>query len=120
MKHHHGCGHGPRGHGPNVYKFQFGGPHMFTHGMGGCGGFGLDFELETKEEATVFMQKNKKFLESRKAGLESHLKKLNTAIERLDGLNADLAKNEAYDPKLFQKSLIKAFKKFMIEQIDEE
>ncbi|MHA1112640.1 MAG: hypothetical protein ACTSRE_16215, partial [Promethearchaeota archaeon] len=92
MKYHHGCGHGSRGHGPNVYKFKFGGPHMFHPGMGGCFGGGIDLELDTKEEATVFMQRNKKFLESRKAGLESHLKKLNTAIERLDGLNADLAK----------------------------
>jgi hypothetical protein len=120
MTYHHGCG--PRGHGPKVYKFQFGGPHMFAHGMGGCGGYGFDFDLELddKESAEKFMKRNKKWLESRKAGIEKHLSKLNTAIERIDGISADLAKNENYDANEFQKTLIKAFKKFMIEQIDEE
>ena len=89
--------------------------------MGGCyDSFELDLELDTKEDAEEFMKRNKKWLESKKAGIESRLKKLTTAIERVDSIIADLAQNENYNPKEFQKSLMKAFKKFMIEQIDEE
>jgi hypothetical protein len=102
-----------------MYKFSFGIPPMFFHGMGGCGGFETDL-LDTKEDAQIFVKRTKKHLEEKKAGIESHLKKLTAAIERVDAINAELAQNENYDAKEFQKTLIKAFKKFMIEQIDEE
>jgi hypothetical protein len=117
MKHHCGCG--PRGKGPHTYTFKFGVPPMFFHGMGGFGGFDTDL-LETKEDAQIFMKRTKKHLDSRKAGIESHLKKLSAAIERVDSINSELAQNENYDAKEFQKILIKEFKKFMISQIDEE
>ena len=112
--HHYRCG---SGYGPKVYKFQFGIPPMFFHGMSG---FDLDLELDSKDDAEKFMKRNKKWLEERKAGLESHLKKLNSAIERVDAINAELSQNENYDAKVFQKKLIKEFKKYMISQIDEE
>lgn len=108
---------GPRfGRFGPMYKFKFRMPPMFMHGMYGMHGphgFGFDLELETKEDA-------EKFLSSIKKKSENHLNKLNNVFERIDSISANLAQNENYDAKEFQKTLIKEFKTFMIEQIDEE
>ena len=116
MRHYYRCG--PR-FGPKTYAFKFNIPPMFFHG-GFHGGLDIDLELDDKDSAEKFLKRNKKWLVTKKEGIESHLKKLNKALEKVDKISAELAQDENYDSKEFQKKLIKEYKKLLVDFIDEE